>query len=198
MKSWCSWVWQWTHCCWSIRDMDVAMQNSASFVWIFWRLLCFQCLSCHYLGCTRNHQHRLFRCHVWKLVIQTVMTQKVCKVINCNLLVTVPASKVESVSLPSICDANPKDCCDDSKVTILCLPVLLKPKQELMHMIVLINSIWMQKVLIDCCRSRNTSTHVSIWIHPACFVVACWLCRTYNFCWNETQDLFGVVLVANC
>jgi len=109
-------------------------------------------------------------------------------------------SNMKAVCFSSIGDKNSRYCSNkNSKIAILCFPVqLLKPRQKLADMIVLIDHIQMQKVLIDCPRSWNTSAHhVPILINPVCFVVAHWLCGTNIFGWNKTQDLFLVVLVAN-
>jgi len=122
---WHSWMWEWVQCCLSIRDLNIAIQTFATLIGTSGRLLCFTCLHCHHIRCTRNHQCRLLVCHVRELVVQAVMTQKVCKVINCNLLVMVPISNVESVCFPSISDTDPKNCCDHLKIAILYLPLCL-------------------------------------------------------------------------
>jgi len=100
---------------------------------------CFTCLHCHHIRYTRNHQCRLLVCHIRELVVQAVMTQKVCKVIKHNLLLMVSVSNVEYVHYQSFGNADPKKYCDNSKITILYHPVLLMPKQKLMYISVLLN-----------------------------------------------------------
>jgi len=80
---------------------------------------CFTCLHCHHIRYTRNHQCRLLVCHIRELVVQAVMTQKVCKVINCNLLVMVLISDMEYICFSSIGDTDPINCSDISKIAIL-------------------------------------------------------------------------------
>jgi len=123
------------------QRLNIAIQTFATFIGTSGRLLCFTFLHCCHIKCTRNHQCRLLICHIRELFVQAVITQKVCKVIDCNLLVTVPISDAESVYFPSISDTYPKNCSDNLKIAILCLPVLLKAKQLLMCMIVSINCV---------------------------------------------------------
>ena len=64
-----------------------------------------------------------------------------------------------TVCFPCIGYADSKNCSDNLKIAILYLPMLLKLKQKLMHMVVLIDSIQMQLIIIDCFWSQNMSAH---------------------------------------